>query len=73
MRFTRALAIASCCAALAATIAGCQNWKNWNWRGNGYDDDVNELTRGIRPPGDEKQYLGLDARARDIEANLGVR
>ncbi|REK17939.1 MAG: hypothetical protein DWQ37_05305 [Planctomycetota bacterium] len=62
-----------CVALLVTALVGCQNWKDWNWRGKGYDDDVNSLTKGYRPAGDERSFSGLDARARDIESNLGVR
>ena len=50
--------------------AGCARW---NWRGKGYNDDSSGWTRGYRPPADEKQLSGLDARAQEIERNLGVR
>lgn len=57
--------------------AGCQSWHakqgKWSWRGPGYDDDVNALTQNLRPPGNERKFSGIDARARDIERNLGVR
>jgi hypothetical protein len=58
-------------------LAGCRSWNSglagWNWRGKGYDDDTNALTKNLRAPADERQMTGLDARARDIERNLGVR
>jgi hypothetical protein len=63
---------------LSALCSGCQSWHNdtgiWSWRGKGYnDDDLNHLTQNLRPPGDERQFSGVDAKARDIERSLGVR
>jgi hypothetical protein len=62
---------------LSLTLVGCRSWNSpfadWNWRGKGYDDDTNSLTKNLRPPADERQMTGFDARARDIERNLGVR
>ncbi len=63
---------------LSAACCGCQSWHAgtgiWNWRGKGYnDDDLNHLTQNLRPPGDERQFSGIDAKARDIERSLGVR
>lgn len=62
---------------LSMTLVGCRSWNSglagWNWRGKGYDEDTNELTKNLRPPADERQMTGLDARARDIERSLGVR
>ena len=63
---------------LSVACCGCQSWKNgtglFNWRGQGYnDDDLNTLTQNLRPPGDERQFSGVDAKARDIERSLGVR
>ncbi len=56
---------------------GCQSWHEgtgiWSWRGQGYDDEVNALTENLRPPGDQRRFTGIDAKARDIERNLGVR
>ena len=58
--------------ALAVATSGCQALTE-GWRGKGYDDQINSLTENLRPPADEKQMTGLDAKARDIERNLGVR
>jgi len=55
---------------LCAPLVGCQRW---NWRGEGYDRETNELTANLRGGDDEKQFGGFDQRARDIERNLGVR
>ncbi len=57
-------------AVAAATLVGCQRW---NWQGNGYDDQVNALTKDLRPPADERRFTGVDAQAHDIERSLGVR
>lgn len=57
-------------AVAAATFAGCQPF---NWRGKGYDDQTQSLTKDLRPPADESRFAGLDAKARDIERSLGVR
>ena len=51
-------------------VSGCQQW---DLRGHGYDDDTNSLTKNLRPQADERQFTGVDARARDIERSLGVR
>jgi hypothetical protein len=59
-----------CAFVAAATIAGCQPF---NWRGHGYGDRQEPFPRKLRPPADERQFSGLDARAREIERNLGVR
>jgi hypothetical protein len=68
----RALMLAVCL--VASTLSGgCQSLRNGNWRGEGYDDSINQLTENLRPPGNEKSFAGIDARAREIERNLGVR
>lgn len=54
---------------LLSVMSGCTRW---NWRGHGYDEPT-AWTSKIRLPADEKQFTGLDNRARDIERNLGVR
>jgi len=54
---------------LLTMVSGCNRW---NWRGHGYDEET-AWTSKIRLPADEKQFTGLDNRARDIERNLGVR
>ncbi len=62
--------------ALVLSVSGCQSAMKptkWNWRGHGYGEDENSLTGNLRPPADERSMSGLDARARDIERNLGVR
>lgn len=51
-------------------LAGCQPF---DLRGNGYDEATQELTKNLRPEADEARLSGIDARARDIERNLGVR
>jgi hypothetical protein len=60
---------------LSLTLVGCRSWNSQlaNLRGKGYDDDTNGMTKNLRPPADERQMTGFDARARDIERNLGVR
>jgi hypothetical protein len=54
-------------------IAICPGCARWNWRGKGFDDNTTGWTDKLRPPADEKQFSGLDARAKEIERNLGVR
>jgi len=51
---------------------GCQRW---NWRGKGFDDESKGWTEKmrLRPSADSAQFSGLDARAVEIERNLGVR
>jgi hypothetical protein len=56
--------------ALAIALGGCSRW---NWRGPGFDDQTSGWTSKLRPAADEKQLTGLDARAQEIERNLGVR
>lgn len=58
---------------IAAAIAGCQALQKIDWRGEGYDESTQAMTKDLRPPADEKRLIGLDARARDIERSLGVR
>jgi len=58
-------------AILLLSAVGCARW---NWRGKGFDDnDSSAWARKMRPPADEKQFSGLDARSQEIERNLGVR
>jgi hypothetical protein len=59
-----------CAVIFVATIAGCQPF---NWRGQGYGERTKPWTENLRPPADEGQLSGIDAKARDIERNLGVR
>ena len=59
-----------CASAVAAAIAGCRACP---WRGNGYGESSEPWTRNLRPPADEKQFTGVDAKAREIERSLGVR
>jgi hypothetical protein len=51
-------------------VVGCAPW---NWRGEGFGDDTGSWAQRMRPPADDKQFSGLDARAQQIERNLGVR
>jgi hypothetical protein len=55
---------------LCALPAGCQRW---NWRGEGFGDSSGRFAEKLRPPADEKQFSGLDTRAREVERDLGVR
>lgn len=57
-------------AVVAATVAGCQTW---NWRGAGYGENDERMPVNLRPPADERQFSGVNAKARDIERSLGVR
>ncbi|MEX0677335.1 MAG: hypothetical protein WD063_09680 [Pirellulales bacterium] len=54
----------------ASAMAGC---RACNWRGQGYGEQREPWTRNLRPPADESQFTGADAKARDIERSLGVR
>jgi hypothetical protein len=45
----------------------------WDWRGKGFGDDEGAWAQKMRPPADEKHFSGVDARAQEIERNLGVR
>jgi hypothetical protein len=57
--------------ALCLTIAeGCTRG---SLRGKGFDDNEGTWAQKMRPPADEKKFSGVDARAQDIERNLGVR
>jgi hypothetical protein len=61
-------------AVIAAAIAfACLGCGRLNWRGTGYGDNSARWARKMRPPADEKSLSGLDARAQDIERDLGVR
>ena len=55
--------------------SGCANapWANWNWRGKGFGNNEGGWAQSLRPPADERQFSGVDARAQEIERNLGVR
>jgi hypothetical protein len=60
--------------AAALILLSCVGCARWNWRGKGFDDDDSSgWARKMRPPADEKQFSGLDARSQEIERNLGVR
>jgi hypothetical protein len=73
IRFTSLVVIAL----LPLSLGGCTSWNSgladWNLRGKGYDEQTNSLTKNLRAPADERRMTGFDARARDIERNLGVR
>ena len=58
---------------LALIIMATSGCTRWDWRGKGYGDDSGRWAQEMRPPADEKQFSGLDARAQEIERNLGVR
>ena len=51
-------------------VGGCGRW---NWRGQGFGNNEGTWAQRMRPPADEKQFSGVDARAQEIERNLGVR
>ncbi|HEX3725493.1 MAG TPA: hypothetical protein VHV08_04595 [Pirellulales bacterium] len=59
--------------ALVVFLMAAGGCARWNWRGKGYNDQDTTWARKMRPPADEKQFSGLDARAQDIERDLGVR
>ena len=56
--------------AILLASLGCAKW---NWRGKEFGDRGGHWARQLRPPADEKQLSGLDARAQEIERDLGVR
>jgi hypothetical protein len=60
-----ALGCALCC-------AGC---KSWNWLGNGFDDELAGTGSKLRPAAknDGSRQMGLSAKSREIESDLGVR
>ncbi len=61
-------------AALVVALLWTGGCARWNWRGHGYDEDNDaKIAQRLRPPADPKQFSGLDARAQDIERDLGVR
>jgi hypothetical protein len=72
-RFLVSAALPAIVITLTFALTGCQRLREHKWRGPGYGEEVNSLTRNLRPPSDERQMTGLDERARDIERNLGVR
>lgn len=53
-----------------ASVYGCSGW---NWRGQGFGNNEGRWAQNLRPPADERQFSGVDARAQEIERNLGVR
>jgi hypothetical protein len=59
-------------AALAAPGC-CRCCQRWNWRGDGFGDEGGSWAQKMRPPADQKNFSGLDARSREIERDLGVR
>jgi hypothetical protein len=65
----RRVGVLACLVVIAMTY-GCSRW---NWRGRGFDDKSIGWSEKMRPAADEKQFSGFDARAREIERNLGVR
>ncbi len=70
MRRLRDRLLVAVSAFILAAATGC---RTWDLHGKGYDEDTNALTENLRPSADESQFTGVDARARDIERNLGVR
>lgn len=44
-----------------------------NWRGAGFGDNEGRFAQKMRPPADSSKFSGLDARAQEIERDLGVR
>lgn len=77
LRSIRSIPLIAMALLLPVALGGCTSWNSgladWSWRGKGYDKQTNDLTKNLRAPADEWQMTGLDARARDIERNLGVR
>jgi hypothetical protein len=62
-----------CTIVVVLALAACPGCSRWNWRGEGFGDGTGRWAEKMRPPADEKQFSGLDARAQEIERNLGVR
>ncbi len=67
--FTHRLWPALAAAVLIAAV-GCSRW---DMRGKGFGDNSAGWAQKMRPPADERQFSGLDSRAREIERDLGVR
>jgi hypothetical protein len=44
-----------------------------NLRGDGFENRSRGWPQAVRPPADPSKFWGLDARAREIERDLGVR
>ncbi len=57
-------------AILSIAMAGCAPI---NLRGNGFGDSSSTWGRQLRPTTKPGEMLGVDARAREIEQNLGIR
>jgi len=56
-------------ALVCIALSGCSTS---DYRGQGYGETT-PWTENLRPPADEKQFMGVDAKAREVERNLGVR
>ena len=63
----------ACVVALAACLAIASGCTRGTLRGKGFEDNQGTWAQKMRPAADEKKFSGLDARAQDIERNLGVR
>ena len=74
MKWSHLHSIRLLCAALpivaALTAVGCSRW---NWRGQGFDDGTAGWAGKLRPAAKGQHASGLDARATEIERNLGVK
>jgi hypothetical protein len=65
----RPLLLGLAAAMLSLALPGCARW---NWRGEGFhDSEQNDAAKSRPSTGGQKS--GLDARAREIENDLGVR
>ncbi len=58
---------------LAVSLMAVGGCGRWNWRGKGFGNSEGTWAQNMRPPADEKRFSGVDARAQEIERNLGVR
>jgi hypothetical protein len=54
-------------------VSGCAQWKKWNWRGEGYTEEQENMWGEKVRPGTGEKPTGLSTRAQQIERNLGYR
>jgi hypothetical protein len=60
----------ACAVAATTAILGCKNWQPPATR---QESSAEPWTKNLRAPANKAQLSGLNAQARDIERNLGVR
>ena len=52
-----------------ATATGCSTW---DFRGEGFKDEVAQTFGKLRPPSGDAELFGASEKARDIERSLGA-